>query len=258
MVRSISWFALGVIAASVFFLRWSSLSTSSGVVRSDDDGGQLAESEFDIDDSIRLPSSATEGNSAGESSSGDRSSDSANREPSPRLSESVEQSQLLNEAPFEGLAAATSRTPEEVERIVEQSFSYIGQFRNRHDVFASEVGGTSTELQALENAVTNEVWRIAGSTYPPVFLETECRASACRVRLSYGTDGELSAAAQSNLDSRLLVDLERYGFVAVEAAPGSAAREFDPDSAPQGPTLDIYYWRRSESGPQALVDSASV
>jgi hypothetical protein len=46
---------LGVIAASVFFLRWGSFSTSDGLVRPDDVGGQLVESEFDIDDSVRLP-----------------------------------------------------------------------------------------------------------------------------------------------------------------------------------------------------------
>ena len=75
--------------------------------------------------------------------------------------------------------------------------------------------------------------------YLPASLATECRSSACRVKLTYDSDAAYLAAKQSNLDLRLLEALRSYGFVALEEAP-------DVSAGPNGedfPMREMFYWK---------------
>lgn len=139
------------------------------------------------------------------------------------------------------------RSRDDLIRIGERSFEFWSENKDRFEIFANQNHDTSVAVAALENGVTNEVWRVAGNTYLPSFSETECRLSACRVRLSYGSAEELLAATRSNFDSAMLASLEPYGFASVDKIPEGDNRALDPASEAPGVTLDIYFWREARN-----------
>jgi hypothetical protein len=139
--------------------------------------------------------------------------------------------------------SVTGLSGDALRNLGERNFNFWSDNKDRFDVFANEAQDTSAAARLLEESVTSEAWRIAGASYLPFDSVTECRLSACRVRLSYGTPEELSEAAQSNIDLWILSALEPYGFVSADSTPEWDFRALDPDPDAPGEILDVYFWR---------------
>lgn len=237
MVRGIVWFALGVITTTIVFLRWDPVTRGDSSSASDDVGTAV---------SIRTDS--------GTISRVDERA--APRAESPRES-TTELSEQPSESPFGSNAAPTDRIPEALRQMAERSFAFLGDNKHRHNVFAGEERDTEGAAVSLENAILNRIWQVTGNTYPPVSVDAECRSSGCRVVLTYPTLREAATADMSGvLTSELLSDLELHGFGALETRLGHDG-EGQIESVLQGPNINIFFWRRSESDPQSIAGDAS-
>ena len=244
MLKSIVWFALGIIATVVVVLRWYLPAAGEDKLRSNE-AAATANSEPEVEAPVRQSDSPATDSTGTQSSSPNRSVTRVNVLPAgatdPSSWELPVEFLRGRDAHYLALAAATGRTVEDIQRLTQRNFDFKSEFQDRHERFASEASESSENLAGLEGVVSSQAWVVAGIPYPPASLATECRSSGCRVILTYTTGEEAGAVFRSLVDLRLLATLEMHDFEAAEAILPS----YSPESEPIDPGFEVFLWRRA-------------
>jgi hypothetical protein len=231
MLKVVVSFAVGVLVTSAVFLLWDGPSDGKAVR----DHNVVVDRE---DDFLLQPRQNPSDEVAADSDARNTVITSSDAQ-SAANSEVTEDVEDQGAGPFVRFAALLQTTPEEVERILERSFETLSATPDRHSTFEREARVLDPTSSSLQGVLVNEAWSTAPTESTPLSIDTECRASACRVRYAFATDDHFLAAAKSAIDVKLLVRLEEYGIAAADTLIG------DDDSR----TLDVYLWRAGDSTP---------